>query len=166
MRGCRVTGRPFFNGPVGGSSDRVAPPHSQCGGAGGRRVAAAPRRDFAGPPGGSVSGRAAGVSARRAGSAAGAAGVRHHYHFTSRQPGGISGALSADRGDEPVSVWLSWLNPARLSLHARPGVALPGQIERAAAGPHRPACGSGGAGGQRAGQCPARRGHAADSSAR
>jgi magnesium chelatase family protein len=57
----------------------------------------------------------------------------------------VPGALSAHRRDEPLPLRLPGRPAQGLPLHARPGGALPGQAQRPAAGPHRPACGGAGA---------------------
>ena len=88
-----------------------------------------PGRDLAGAWRRAVPRRVARVPARRAGSAARAAGKRAHHHLARRAAGGVSGALPAGRGDEPLPLRL----PRRLCrhrqdlpLHARRDRALPG----------------------------------------
>ena len=83
----------------------------------------------------------AGIPPRCAGGSARAAGDRPHHHRPGSTTRGVSGPVPDDRGDESVPLRLSGLHAARLPLHARPGAPLPGQAQRPAAGPHRPACG-------------------------
>ena len=128
------------------AADLRAAPHGQRGGAGGRRLAAAAGRDLAGAPRRAVPRRTAGVSARR----------RWRRLREPLETGRITIARAARRGEFPARFQLvaamnpcpcGWLGAGAqgLPLHARSGGALPGQAERAAARPHRPARGSAGA---------------------
>ena len=124
-------------GPTAGAR---AAPHRERGRAGGRRFTAAAGRDLAGARRRVVSRRAARVRARQPRGAARTARMRPHHDLARGAAGGVSGALSAGGGDEPVPVRLArrtGRQPASVPLHTGSGVALPAEDLRAVARSHR-----------------------------
>ena len=112
-------------------------PFGLAAGAGRRRDARAPGRDHARASGRAVSRRAARVQPRGARSVAPAARNRPGQHRPRQRPRHLPGALSADRGDEPVP-----LRPLRRGgLRPRPALRrrISGAALRPVARPHRSA---------------------------
>ncbi len=83
-----------------------------------------------------VSGRAAGVSAQRAGGNAAAAGRRQRDHCACVHVADVSCAIHAGSRHESVSVRLPWVGTERVSVLADDDPALRVQNFRAADGPH------------------------------
>jgi len=129
----------FLPRPLGSARVSRAASRGIVGGAGRRRDPAQAGRDLACTPRGAVPRRVSGVPARGARSAARAARNGSHRDPACRTAGGVSGALPAHRGDEPLPVWPPRQHLARLPLHAGCGGAIPA---RAPDSCRLPLCGS------------------------